>query len=93
MFDWTRGSGLTSSGSTGPTNDHTYSTTTGKYSQFSITQSSADQSFHFEFGPMVMNIIFQLECTQGLTQDPWFLQAYSEDSGQSSLQSGKPGTI
>ena len=31
VFDWTRGSGLTSSGSTGPTNDHTYSTTTGKY--------------------------------------------------------------
>lgn len=29
VFDWTRGSGQTSSGSTGPTNDHTYSTITG----------------------------------------------------------------
>ena len=38
MFDWTRGSGLTSSGSTGPTNDHTYSTTTGKYKGQDMTK-------------------------------------------------------
>ena len=34
VFDWTRGSGQTSSGSTGPINDHTYSTKTGKYFTF-----------------------------------------------------------